>query len=296
MRHEHLPIIACLLAGACAGEDVGSESAASTATRSYLVLSADTTVPQGLARRLAAAGGSVTRSLDPCGAVLVDSSRADFAAAAKKVAGVRSVVPDAKLQLARPFSKTFRVDPGHAASIGGAAGAWSDNRAKTPPPAPPPGIAEPWDPGYRAQWGLQAVGAKSAWDKGYFGQGVRVAVIDTGVAYNPYYDWPPVTPPSREAYHPDLAPNLNLELSTSFIPGEPFYQPAFDPARNYHGTHTMGIIGAAMNDGYVVGQLYSRLRAYKSPESTCCARVNVESNDARGASPSGGIVPSGLAI
>src|SRR5262245_57250278 len=139
MRYVHVPMV-CLVAGACAGSDVGSDSAASTATRSYLVLSTSTTVPPGLARRLAAAGGSVTRSLDQCGAVLVDASRADFASAAQKEPGVRSVVPDIRVQFVKPFTKTFRVAPGKAASIGGAMGMWSETRAKTPPPPPLPGI------------------------------------------------------------------------------------------------------------------------------------------------------------
>jgi subtilisin family serine protease len=245
--------IACLAVAACAGQDVGTETAASTSTRSYIVLSTDGTVPAGLAQKLASAGGTVSHPLPAsCGAVLVDASSADFVTKAKKLAGVRSVVPDAKMQFAPPFSKTFRVDPGHVKNVAGDARVWSSTARTAGPPSAPAGIAEPWDPGYRAQWGLAAIGAKAAWDKGYFGQGVRVAVLDTGVAYCPYCG-PPSTPPDRWTFHPDLAPNLNLELSTSFVPGETWYQPAFDPSIIYHGTHTMGIIGAAMNNGYVVG-------------------------------------------
>jgi subtilisin family serine protease len=91
-------------------------------------------------------------------------------------------------------------------------------------------------PGLPAQWALSRIGLCNAgdcavWDRTQ-GQGVKVAVIDTGV----------------DLTHPDLAPNL-LNLQGSNI---------IDPKASAdddfgHGTHVAGIIAAAMNNQGVVG-------------------------------------------
>lgn len=76
------------------------------------------------------------------------------------------------------------------------------------------------------QWGLQAIEAPGAWDEGYTGTGVKVFILDSGI----------------DAEHPDLAPNLNTALSTSFVPGEDYN---IHPGLYFnHGTHVAGIIGA----------------------------------------------------
>lgn len=74
-----------------------------------------------------------------------------------------------------------------------------------------------------------------AWNAGNRGAGVRVAVIDSGA----------------DATHPDLAPNINFSLSTSFVPGE-----AWDyagPDSFNHGSHTAGTIAAADNGFGTIG-------------------------------------------
>lgn len=65
------------------------------------------------------------------------------------------------------------------------------------------------------------------------GDGTRVGILDTGIWYD----------------HPDLAPNLNTDLSRAFIDGE-----ESDDANDvhYHGTHVAGIAGAS-GDEYVAG-------------------------------------------
>lgn len=76
------------------------------------------------------------------------------------------------------------------------------------------------------QWGLQAIEAPGAWDEGYTGTGVKVFILDSGI----------------DAEHPDLAPNLNTALCTSFVPGEDYN---IHPGLYFnHGTHVAGIIGA----------------------------------------------------
>lgn len=81
------------------------------------------------------------------------------------------------------------------------------------------------DPLAAQQWSLKAVDAENAW-KSSTGEGVVVAVVDTGVDLN----------------HPDLKANL--------VPGYNAEQPG-TPAQDghYHGTHVAGIIAATQNNG-----------------------------------------------
>jgi len=84
------------------------------------------------------------------------------------------------------------------------------------------------------QWGHDAVNAPEAWDAGVRGAGVRVAVLDTGT----------------DRTHPDIAPNFNGDLSTSFL------QAPFGPLPenwHFHGTHTAGTIAAADNAFGTIG-------------------------------------------
>ena len=101
---------------------------------------------------------------------------------------------------------------------------------------------------YPIQWGLDVVGAPAAWDAGATGKGVRVAVLDSGIDHD----------------NLDLAPNLNEDLSISFMPcvfgencdgdvedwrvddrgGVPFFN---------HGTHVAGTIAAADGGGGGIG-------------------------------------------
>ena len=81
------------------------------------------------------------------------------------------------------------------------------------------------------QWGHAAVNANNAWAAGITGAGVRVAVLDTGT--------------DRE--HPDLAPNFNAALSTSFLPVP------LPEWWHFHGSHTAGTIAAADNGYGTIG-------------------------------------------
>lgn len=88
------------------------------------------------------------------------------------------------------------------------------------------------------QYGHTPVGAQEAWAAGVTGEGVRVFVLDDGI----------------DSDHPDLAPNLNVGLSTSFVPGQTFeYNENFPGDPFSHGSHVSGTIAAADNAYGTIG-------------------------------------------
>jgi subtilisin family serine protease len=104
-----------------------------------------------------------------------------------------------------------------------------------------------WGQPYADLWGLSAINAPAAWDTAQ-GDGVVVAVIDTGVDYN----------------HPDLADNIWTnpnEIAGNFVDddgndfiddfhGWNFFNNNNDPLDdNGHGTHVAGTIAAEGNNG-----------------------------------------------
>lgn len=91
------------------------------------------------------------------------------------------------------------------------------------------------EPFWGYQWNIRQIRADQAAAGGYFGFGVRVAVLDSGI-------W---------SGHPDIAPNLNVALSKSFVPGEPGIDPIIYGFN--HGTHVAGIIAAPINNRGIQG-------------------------------------------
>ena len=105
-------------------------------------------------------------------------------------------------------------------------------------------------------WGLDMIKAPEVWAKGYTGEGIVVAVVDSGVDYN----------------HPDL--NANIWTNSKEIPnnnldddgngykddvrGWDFVDNNNDPMdENSHGTHVAGTIAAENNDFGVTGVAYN---------------------------------------
>jgi len=105
------------------------------------------------------------------------------------------------------------------------------------------------------KWGADMVKAPEVWDKGYTGEGVIVAVLDTGVDYN----------------HPDL--NDNIWTNTKEIAGDGIDNDGngyIDDVlgwnfndnnnnvldKNGHGTHVAGTIAGENNDFGVTGIAY----------------------------------------
>jgi subtilisin family serine protease len=90
--------------------------------------------------------------------------------------------------------------------------------------------ATPNDPRFGALWGLHQatdrdIDAPEAWEEQTGSAAIKVAVVDTGVAYD----------------HPDLAANM--------LPGYDFFDEDADPRDDDgHGTHVAGTIGAVGNN------------------------------------------------
>lgn len=155
-------------------------AAAQTPSRSYVLISATSTLPAGLEAAVAQAGGAVVSADPQIGIAVAVSADANFKARAGKIRGVRSVVPNLTYQFISPDEKKVEADFGN------------------------PPFSGDDDTRFDLQWGHDAVNAPEAWNAGVFGAGVRVAVLDTGFDLD----------------HPDLAPNINLALSKNFVEGE----------------------------------------------------------------------------
>ena len=185
---------------------------------SYLVVSQARRLPKGLANKLESSYTNVVRELAPIGIVEVETWDSCFEETVSSIKGVRSIIPNVELDWIRETSNITTIENGPDAVIN------------------PPNADD--DPFFAIQWNLDAVNAPEAWDLGARGKGARVAVLDAGVDLN----------------HPDLAPNLNVALSTTFVPGEPVqYDPVIGGGTFSHGTHVAGIVGAADNAFGVIG-------------------------------------------
>lgn len=190
---------------------VGAQGSA----KSYLIIARGNSLPANLAQAVSTAGGTLTRIIPEVGLAVASSSKANFAAQAAKISGIRSVNANIAMQW---------IIPGPRKTLDAAVG--------NPP------FSGDDDFFFDLQWGHDAIDAPEAWDTGHRGAGVRVAVLDDGI----------------DSDHPDLAPNLNVGLSTSFVPGEPFeYIENFPGDPFSHGTHVAGTIAAADNAFGTIG-------------------------------------------
>lgn len=193
-------------------EDSITVNKRSPKTDSYLVVSQTNKLPDGLEKSISKANGKITRSMPQVGIVTVKSDDPAFISKASKIKGIQSVIPD---------YKRLRIDP---RAIEHRMTAEADN----------PPLSGDDDFFFDLQWGHDAVDAPEAWEAGYRGKGVQVAVLDGGFDLD----------------HPDLAPNINYDLSVDFTDqGLEYGLP--DPFS--HGTHVAGTIAAADNGYGTIG-------------------------------------------
>ena len=179
----------------------------STESNNFIVITKSETLPEGFEKQLSAYG-EIIRSIPGIGEVVIKPKTSNFEAKVSKLTQVQAVVPDLKVKWIEPEKFVAEANP---VSIG------SD------------------EPGFKYQWGMDAINAPEAWNAGFTGKKARVFVLDSGI----------------DAEHPDLAPNLNTELCASFVPGEDYN--VEDGFYFNHGTHVAGIIAAADNDFGVIG-------------------------------------------
>lgn len=243
MRRSHLGAAAgaaaVLLVTALTGTGWTSTADASTrvARTSYLVLADQHTTAASLAKRLTAAGGTVTTVNADIGLVSVSSDRSDFRSQARALAGVQCVAGDQVIGRV-PNSKPKAVEAEAAAAL--KAGDRQGAGAKQPPKAPKT------DPLDNQLWGMRMINADKAHAITLGSHRVRVGVMDTGV----------------QADHPDLHPNFDYARSRNFVTDIPAidgaceYAGCVDPVgvdNDGHGTHVAGTIAAAMNGFGVSG-------------------------------------------
>jgi subtilisin family serine protease len=163
---------------------------------------------------VALAGGTITAKIPEIGVIMASSENPDFLTLVVKDARVQQAAEDIEVQWINREKTIVAAE--------------SDLQAT--------GVNS--EPNWGYQWNIRQIHADQTAANGDQGWGVmraRVAVLDTGI-------W---------SGHPDIAPNLNLALSKSFVPGEPDIDPIVFGFN--HGTHVAGIIAAPINDWGIQG-------------------------------------------
>lgn len=187
---------------------------ASAAPQSYLIVAKGQ--GQGSANledAVAFAGGTVTAKIPEIGVVVASSDNPYFLALVVKDARVQQAAEDIEV----PWINNERAVEATESDL------------------QPSGVNS--EPYWGYQWNIRQIHADQTAANGDMGWGVvraRVAVLDAGI-------WKD---------HPDIKPNLNWSLSTSFVPGEGVVPTV---AGFNHGTHVAGIIAAAINGKGVQG-------------------------------------------
>lgn len=206
-------LVSALLAACLAF--IAIPSSAQAAGESFIVMARGDSLPKGIGKRIAAAGGEITRLIPEVGLAVVTASSPDFKTNAARIRGISNVIPNITLQM---------TDPQEAIALD-----FDADDVGNPP------FSESGDLFFDLQWGHTAVNAPAAWAEGRRGEGVRVAVLDGGFDLN----------------HPDLAPNIDFESSENFVEGEDLQYGLADTFS--HGTHVAGTVAAAQNNFGVIG-------------------------------------------
>ena len=189
---------------------------AGVANDDVYVLIARNALPADLEDQIAAAGGTLTRSIPEIGVAFATADAPDFQSrAAATVDGLEAVAPDLLIEWTGP------VEIGdEAAEIGG------------------PAADETFS---FLQWPLEAINVEPAWASGVTGAGVRVAIIDGGIRSD-HIDLASQLDfeASRSFVPPSATPQWDWNEE--------------NPANTFwHGTHVAGIVGAADNGRGTIG-------------------------------------------
>ena len=188
-----------------------SLSRVATRTGEFVILGAGGVLPADLTMSVEAAGGRIVQSFPELGVAVATGSESGFAARADAIIGVESVTEDMMVDFSDPNMRVVDLDVGANADPSEEVASTADN-----------------DLFYPIQWALPAINAPEAWNAGYTGRGVRVAILDGGLYDN----------------HQDLRGHVDVAASRSFVAGRAFNT---DAGTFWHGTHVAGIVGAADN-------------------------------------------------
>lgn len=195
-----------------------SQAQAPETTGDHLIVFKGNSVPSGFAAEVEALGGTVVRSYERVGAMLV---------AGMDDAGLDALRGHRSVQIVEPEPWIELPEPALGQEV---------ELAEV-------GIESPDDPTtayfFARQWHLRAIGADQAWAAGHLGsEEVLVSILDTGIDYT----------------YPDLVGRVDLDKSISLRPEDDWYVQNFFPGRHlisdigYHGTH---VASTVVSNGYV---------------------------------------------
>jgi subtilisin family serine protease len=187
----------------------GAGTAAGTPQDFTVAFNSPNSLPANVDAMVAAAGGTITVRLPQVGGIGVQSSNPNFAAAIAKNSSVRSADISATTSLIDPIAQDAGDNGGTYSPSGSDAQGMPDSLGY-----------EQWD---KKKLNATLTGSYAI-QPGR--RDVRVFVIDTGA----------------DQTHIDVAPNLDVAQSRSFVPTEPTIQDF-----NGHGTWTISAVGAPIN-------------------------------------------------
>lgn len=209
------PIAALVMMSASlAGADETGVVASTTGNETFVVLYNRSQVPTDAAARIEEAGGKLVHSYDAIGVAIASSGEPSFAEAMRGVRGVQGAASTAAYGV--QLEGGFELAESLDAFT--ATGDFDD---------PLTGL----------QWDMAQIAVPEAHQVTMGDPSVIVGDIDSGI----------------DAYHPDLAANVDWSRSVSCIGGVPDTSYAAWEDNNFHGTHTAGTIAAAYNGVGIVG-------------------------------------------
>ena len=211
-----LALASGLLFTACLDRPEGpaspSADVAATAAKNWVVVFKQDNLPANVEKLVADAGGTILSRVPEIGAVSASSANPNFGAAIKQNVSVRAADLAGEMRLILPSE-----DLGLASS---------DNNGGTY--SPPGSDGQPGtEPLWNQQWDKMRMNVSTASYTIQSGKrDVAVAILDTGL----------------DQFHPDIAPNLDVARSRSFVPTELMIQDL-----NGHGTWCGSAVAAPLN-------------------------------------------------
>ena len=187
------------------------------AEETYIVLYNRSAIPNNAAKTITEAGGTLVYSYDAIGVAIARSADPNFGATMSRAKGVKGAASTAEFGI--QLESDFELADGLDALVAQAATGSFD------------------DPLTDLQWDMYQISVPEAHMVSMGDPSVIVGDIDSGI----------------DAYHPDLAANVDWSRSVSCIGGVPDQDYAAWEDNNGHGTHTAGTIAAAYNGIGIVG-------------------------------------------